>query len=296
MNFFNKDHFTKKKKTNKKVILKKNLRLLNKNENFYKLNIVKSNILQGNFFFTKKNINPQVVKQEIVNNNLIIKNKLSTSISFKYTYDFFFSIKNLLNRSKDYFSSNLNLNRFDLSNFFNININLFSIKNLKKTKKNKLKSYIRNLTKLLKNHTKLIFYKLILVKKISIKQVFLKKRLLLILHKIFLKRYQRILFILNYGFFFTFLLRSNNIIELNKIFNKTNLFGIYTYIFKFYISKFFRNYLFKNDFIGCLNRFYFNNKEVSSNFSDTFIQLLLSSSKYNNIKNNLFKSNINFFF
>ena len=121
------------------------------------------------------------------------------------------------------------------------------------------------------------------------KKIAFNKNLALLLNKILLKNRQRIFSVLNYGFFFTFLLKSNNITELNKLFISKVIFKKNIFFFKFYNINLFKNYFFRNDFIGMNNRFFFISNDISHNYSEIFniiftnISIHNSYTKLNNI-------------
>ena len=100
---------------------------------------------------------------------------------------------------------------------------------------------------------------------------------------------------LNYGFFFTFLLKSNNLSELNKLFITQKIFKRNIIFFKYYNINLFKNYFFKNDFWGIDNRYFFISNDISLNFSDIYNTVFANISTYNYTKNssNFYKNLIN---
>jgi hypothetical protein len=268
--------------------------------NFYekRFNILNKNKFSIKFekltYTSKLNLDIQEKKLELF---ISLKKNIQSNITFKITYEKFKFFKGLLAFSKKLFNSITLLNKININTFFDFKLNYsFLKKKLSKKKVNFffpfIKKFTRRFMKFIKKSITKNFFILSTINTNNNNKISLKKNFFILLNKFFINKFSRLFFLLNYGFFFTFLLKSNSANELNKIFFGNLIFGKNILMLKYFLVKLFRNYLFKNEFIGSNNRFYFYNKDISFIFSDVFISFLLNSSNYNtSISSNI--NNIN---
>jgi hypothetical protein len=280
------------KKSSKSRNLKnlRNIEIISDIKNYFyekRFNILNKNqfsIKFKKFIYTSNlNLNIQEKKLDLL---MSLKKKVQSNITFKITYEKFKFFKGLLTFSKNLFNSNTLLNKININTFFDLKLNYsFLKKKLSKKKGNFffifIKKFTRRFMKFMKKSITKKFFILSTINTNYYKKISLKKNFFILLNKFFINKFSRLFFLLNYGFFFTFLLKSNSPNELNKIFSGNLIFGKNILMLKYFLVKLFRNYLFKNEFIGSNNRFYFYNTDISFIFSDIFISFLLNSSKYN---------------
>lgn len=283
--------FNKKKRKN----LRSSLNIL-KN-----LVIQKSCILKEDIYQLKRY---RIMGSEIkkCNQKFFDSQKIERKFHFKYSYDFFKKLNLLISNSRDFFRSTFTLNKISLKGLFELSLNFNSIRKIfiKKlinskymsTKKTFLKKFMRSFLTNAKKLTLKNLFKLNIIKNILVKKIAFKKSISLLLNKVLLRNRQRFFSILNYGFFFTFLLKSNNLFELNNLFVKNFLFKKNVLFFKYYSINLFKNYFFRNDFIGIYNRYYFLSNDISLNFSEVFNIILTNISNYNTYSNKYNKLNI----
>lgn len=283
---------SKKKKTNliTKHIKKENSR--NIFNTLVTLNLQRKNILKKEEFSIKGIINSHLQKDFIKLKKISLDIKrVYKKFHFKYSYDFFCKINSSLIYSKKFFNSIFVLSKVNLKGLFELNLNLNCIKKVifKKTvnfkqyssKKKLLKNFLRSFLKISKKLTLKNFSQLNIIKSAIRKKIAFNKNFTLLLNKILLKNRQRIFSVLNYGFFFTFLLKSNNISELNKLFINKSIFNRNVLFLKFYNINLFKNYFFRNDFLGRNNRYYFISNDISHYYSEFFNIIFANISMYN---------------
>lgn len=217
--------------------------------------------------------------------------KIHKKFHFKYSYDFFSKINSSLIYSKKLFSSVFILTKVNLKGLFELNLNFNCIKkvifrntvNFKQysSKKKLFKNFLRSFLKISKKLTLKNFSQLNILKNTIRKRIAFNKNFALLLNKILLKNRQRINSVLNYGFFFTFLLKSNNISELNYLFSNKAIFNKNVLFLRFYNINLFKNYFFRNDFIGINNRYFFIHNDISHYYSEIFNIIFANISVYN---------------
>lgn len=271
-----------RKVKNSRISIKKNLNIKNLKIFLLKQKKVKLNFKQIKYV-SKKKLNSY-------------KTKLFKKGIFKqgkFSYEFFNIIKGYLKYSKECFNSVNILNKLSIKNLFQINLNLnylyqrlfFLKKKYIKNIKYIFKKYIRNFLKKSKRLVLRSFNNLEHIKFFQKRKIAINKGIKFILNKTLFRNRQRIFYILNYGFFFTFLLKSNNTYDLAEIFNKKFfLFEKNKLFLMFFLRKLYKNYFFINNFIGSYNRFFFNSKDITINFSDYFNLNLVNLSHYNSYK------------